>query len=336
MTVLDPSAGEIASASTLPPGADPATLLAIPGTAFPAGTQAVWYRGGDGRRLRAAFCPASHPIGSVVVSPGRTEHIEKYVEVVHELLDRGYSVLVHDWRGQGLSDRLLADRLRGHAQNFDDFVKDFRILIDLFDERLPHPRIALSHSMGGCLTLLAVARGEARFDGMILSAPMLGVKTGGPPYPLARAIAWLMTHVGRSGDYVLGGASDPFSGEVETDGLTHDQARHDRTHAQLFANRELALGNVTWGWLDSAMTAMEWLSRPSVLARITIPVTIVAAGQDRLVSTEAQSAAAARLSRGRYVEVPDALHEILMETDALRAPFWREFDALAASISRPA
>jgi lysophospholipase len=335
MAVLDPSVSAVSPVPHAPAGTEPAPLLAIPGTAFPAGTEAIWYRGAGGRRLRAAYCAASKPIGSVVVSPGRTEHIEKYVEVVHELLDRGYSVLAHDWRGQGLSDRLLADRLRGHARGFEDFVYDFKILINLFEERLSHPRIALSHSMGGCITLLAVAREEVRFDGMILTAPMLAVKTGGPPYPVARAIAWLMTRMGRGGDYILGGATDPYSGKMETDGLTHDQARHDRTHAQLEANHDLALGNVTWGWLDSAMTAMEWLASPDALAKVEIPVTFVGAGQDRLVSTEAQSNAAARLAGGRYVEIPGARHEILMETDALRAPFWREFDALAASISRP-
>jgi lysophospholipase len=310
-------------------------MLSVAEAAFPAGTRAVWYRGAGGRRLRAAFCPADKPIGSVVLSPGRTEHIEKYVEVVHELIGRGFSVVVHDWRGQGLSDRLYSDRLRGHAAGFDDFLIDFKALIDLFDDRLPHPRIALSHSMGGCLSLLAVARGEARFDAMILSAPMLGVRTGGPPYPVARAIAWLMTHIGRGTDYILGGASDPFTGTLEGDALTHDAARHDRTYAQLHANRDLALGNVTWGWLDSGMSAMEWLARPNALAKVTIPVVILGAGQDRLVRTDVQAAAAARLSHGRYVEIPGARHEILMETDELRSPFWREFDALAASMPRP-
>ena len=303
--------------------------------AFPPGTQAVWYRGAGGRRLRAAFSPADRPIGSVVVSPGRTEHIEKYVEVVHELVGRGFSVLVHDWRGQGLSDRLHGDRLRGHAVGFDDFLFDFKTVVDLFDDRLPHPRIALGHSMGGCLTLLAVARGESRFDGMILSAPMLGVKTGGPPYPVARSIAWLMSRLGRGASYVLGGATDPFAGTLEGDALTHDAARHERTYAQLRANRELALGNVTWGWLDSAMTAMEWLARSDALAKVSIPVVIVGAGQDRLVRNEAQIAAAARLPHGRFVEIPGAMHEILMETDELRTPFWREFDALAASLATP-
>jgi lysophospholipase len=316
--------------------AEPAPLLTLPEAAFPASAEAVWYRGAGGRRLRAAFCPAPNPIGSVVLSPGRSEHLEKYVEVVHELVERGFSVVVHDWRGQGLSDRLTGDRWRGHAQGFDDFLIDFKILVDVFEDRLPRPRIAVSHSMGGCLTLMAVARGESRFDGMILSAPMLGIRTRGQPYFVARGMAWLMTRIGRGGDYVLGGAYDPFAGDLETDGLTHDQARYDRTRAQMLAERDLALGNVTWGWLDSALRAVEWLRGGEAVAKVSIPVTVVAAGDDRLVDNGAQAAVVARLPHGRYVEIPGALHEIMMETDELRAPFWREFDALAASISRPA
>ena len=315
---------------------EPAPLLSIPEAAFPAGTMAVWYRGAGGRRLRAAFSPAAHPIGSVVLSPGRTEHVEKYVEVAHELVGRGFSVVTHDWRGQGLSDRLTANRLKGCAQGFDDFLIDFKALIDLFEDRLPHPRIALGHSMGGCLTLLAIARGESRFDGAILSAPMLGIQTGKQPYALVRAIAWLMTRLGRGADYILGGGYDPFAGELETDGLTHDQARYDRTRAQMLANRDLALGNVTWGWVDSAVRGVEWLARADAVAKVPIPVTVVAAGEDRLVDNLALAAVTARLPHGRYVEIPGALHEILMETDALRAPFWREFDALVRSIAPPA
>lgn len=311
-----------------------APLLGPPEAEFPAGTEAVWYRGAGGRQLRAAFSPAPKPVGSVVLSPGRTEHIEKYVEVVHDLVGRGFNVLVHDWRGQGLSDRLNADRLRGHAAGFDDFVIDFKALVDLFEDRLPHPRIALSHSMGGCLTLLAFARGEqARFDALIVTAPMWGIQTAGQPYWLARGLAGLMTGLGLGGNYILGGASDPFTGTMESDKLTHDQARHDRTHAQLNANRDLALGNVTWGWLDSAMRGIEWLTRSDAVAKIKTPVVVIAAGADRLVDNGALAAVTARLPRGGYLEIPGAFHEILMETDVLRAPFWLEFDALAASLA---
>ena len=310
-----------------------APLLSLPDAPFPPGAAALWYEGAGGLPMRAAFFAAPTPKGSVVLSPGRTEPIEKYVEVVGDLLARGYSVLIHDWRGQGRSSRLLPDRLRGHAEGFDDFVADFRRLIDQFADRLPAPRLALGHSMGGCLTLTALARGEARFSAAILSAPMLGLKTGGRPAWQARLAARLMTLLGRGGDYALGGASDPYATTFEQDRLTHDRVRYERTRAQILGDRELALGHVTWGWLDSAFAAVDWLHRAPQVSRIAIPVTVVAAQEDTLVANADLKQVAMRIPRGRYVEILGAYHELLMETDDIRAQFWREFDALAASCS---
>ena len=71
------------------------------------------------------------------------------------------------------------------------------------------------------------------------------------------------------------------------------------------------------------------------MAKIEIPITVVAAGDDLLVDNAGVRTVTARLPRGRYVEIPGAYHEILMETDPIRAVFWQEFDALAAPL-RPA
>jgi lysophospholipase len=310
--------------------AEAAPLLALPEAPVPAGGSAQWFIGAGGRRLRVAYFPAENPVGSVMLSTGRTEAIEKYLEVVGELLARGFSVLVHDWRGQGLSDRLLSDRLKGHAVGFDDFVADFGALLTAFDDRLPHPRIAMAHSMGGCLVLLALARGEKRFDGAVLSAPMLGIKTGANPYWLARALAWGASLLGAGGGYVLGQVTDPFTATFDGDRMTHDRARHDRSRAQILASRDLALGNVTWGWARSAFAAVDWLRSARAVTQVAIPVTVVAAGADTLVDNAALKAITQRLPHGRFVEIPGAYHEILMETDDIRAVFWGEFDALAA------
>jgi lysophospholipase len=319
--------------SPLLQAAEAAPLLALPEAPVPAGGSAQWFVGAGGRRLRVAYFPAETPVGSVMISTGRTEAIEKYLEVVGELLGRGFSVLVHDWRGQGLSDRLLGDRLKGHAVGFDDFVADFGALITAFADRLPHPRIAMAHSMGGCLVMLALARGEQRFDGAILSAPMLGIQTGANPYWLARALAWAASALGGGGGYVLGQVTDPFTATFEGDRMTHDPARHERSRAQILASRDLALGNVTWGWAKSAFTAVDWLRTAKAVTQVAIPVTVVAAGEDTLVDNAALKAVAARLPHGRFVEIPGAYHEILMETDDIRAVFWKEFDLLAATIS---
>jgi lysophospholipase len=268
----------------------------------------------------------------VVLSPGRTEPIEKYFEVVEDLLNRGFAVLTHDWRGQGLSARALPDRLKGHARGYKPFLADYRALLDTFEARLPKPWIAMGHSMGGCLTLLALAKGERRFAACVLSAPMLGINTGAVPPWATAALSWTLSRVGFAGQYV-NSAYDPLTQTFEADKLTHDRARHDRYRAQLLADPKIALGGVTWGWLDFAVSACAWLTRRGSVEALDIPVTIVAAELDDRVLNPALKTIAERLPRGRYVEVAGAFHEILIETDPRRAVFWKAFDETVEAVA---
>ena len=112
-------------------------------------------------------------------------------------------MLLHDWRGQGLSTRLLPDRLKGHAAGYEAFVADHAALLDAFADRLPKPWIGLSHSYGGMpYRRMALAQGERRYSACILSAPMWGI--GSLPRGLAHAVASAMTALGRSADYAFG------------------------------------------------------------------------------------------------------------------------------------
>src|SRR3989344_9408840 len=172
--------------------AETAPLTDIPAAPVPAGASARWIAGAGGAKLRAALFPAQGtPRGSVVLSGGRTEPIEKYFEVIEDLTGRGFVVLAHDWRGQGLSHRALPDRLKGHAKGYKSFLEDFRRLLNAYEARLPKPWIAVGHSMGGCLTLLAMANGERRFAGACLSAPMLGLQFGKVSPAVAGVLTWL-------------------------------------------------------------------------------------------------------------------------------------------------
>ncbi|CAN5116603.1 alpha/beta hydrolase [soil metagenome] len=310
-----------------------APLVSIPEALVPDHGKAEWFSGADGATLRAAFfSPAGPPRGSVVVSPGRSEPIEKYFEVVQDLLDRGFVVLVHDWRGQGLSHRALPDRLKGHAAGFKEFLGDYQALLAAFETRLPQPWIALGHSMGGCLTMLALATGETRFAAAVLSAPMLGLNTGGKPARAARALAWIMARCGLAADYVLGDKGDPFTQKFQDDALTHDAARYARFQAQVKANPDIALGGITWGWADFAFSACAFLRRTPGVEAVVIPVTIIGAGDDSRVLVADEKSIADRLPHGRYVEIPDAFHEILIETDERRAVFWKAFDEAVGAV----
>jgi lysophospholipase len=305
-----------------------APLIETPDAQAPRGGKASWYTGAGGARLRAAIWkPAGRARGSVVLSGGRTEVIEKYYEVIGEMLDRGFVVLAHDWRGQGLSHRDLPDPMKGHARGYRAYLDDFRALIGAYQDQLPRPWIAVAHSMGGCLTLLALAHGEDRFAGAILSAPMLGIKT---PFPLfaSQALTRLQLMIGRAKQYTLGGAGTPIDDAYDANVLTHDRARFARNVGLLKAEPKLALGAPTWGWVDFALRATAFLAKPSALRDVTIPVVILSAEEDALIDNAAQAAAARALPQGQFINVPGAYHEILMETDPMRNIFQRAFDAL--------
>lgn len=300
----------------------------------PAGARAqAWVRTASGRRLRVArFEPAGTARGSVVLSTGRTEPIEKYGEVAVELVQRGFVVLLHDWAGQGCSGRFVADQLRDDLLGgADSLVADYTAILDAYAERLPKPWLASGHSMGAALTCLALSQGERRFAGAVLCAPMIEFSVPPLPFFVIRNVVRAMNLAGL-GPLLARAQVEPSTAPFEANLLTHDRARYERTRRLLVECPALRLGEPTWRWLAFAVDLRERLARPGAAEQIACPLAVVAAGDDRIVSTPATRRFVARVPGATYAEVPGAFHEILMETDERRAPFWRAFDALAARV----
>ena len=311
-----------------------APLMGVPGAYPPPGGKGDWFRGAGGMRLRAGLWKPSHLAadkvrGTVVLSPGRTEPIEKYYEVIGNFLARGWCVLTHDWRGQGLSARLLPDRLKGHARAVEEFLDDYNRLLNAYEEQCPKPWIMVGHSMGACLNLLSLESGEDRFAGALLSSPMLRIKTGKRSmWSVKLVVRWNIRH-GQAGDYILGDPDDPFDHNFAEDALTSDETRYEMWRQQLYACPHLAIGGPTYGWLAFALDAGERGLKPKALKAVKAPVVIVQASADDVVWKQTNQWAAKRIPRGRYVEVAGAKHEVIMEADDLRAVFLNEFDAMA-------
>lgn len=291
--------------------------------------EAEWVNARSGRRLRAVRFAAAEPRGSVVLSTGRTEPLEKYGEVASDLVARGFSVLVHDWAGQGLSTRFAADRLHGDVVGgADAFLGDYRDVLDAFAPDLPRPWLAVAHSMGAALATLALSEGEERFAGACLCAPMIQFSVGKLPFPVIRAVVGLAT-LGGVGTALARQELDPAKLGFENNLLTHDRERFERARALYRAHPELQVGAPTWRWLSFAVELRERLLRDGAVERIACPVACVIPGDDRIVDGTAIRRFAARLRRGSTTVVPGAFHEILMERDEQRAAFFRVFDALA-------
>lgn len=310
--------------------------MSIPEAKCPEGGVGEWYRGAGGLRLRLGFWPCKGEArGTVFISPGRAEPIEKYYEVVRDLLRRDFCVVAHDWRGQGLSARLLPDRLKCHARSFEEFLDDYQRLLDDFEDRAPKPWVMLGHSMGAALNIATLTKGEERIMGAIFSNPMLRVKTGKHSlWSVSFKTNWNVSH-GQGADYVPELFDDPFEHSYEHDALTHDPVRYERWREQLFACPHLGVGSPTWGWLNFALKLGEMLlkDKTKVLKKLKLPITCVCAGEDSVIQKQPTKMFVKKLAQGRYVEIPGADHEILIETDGMREAFWQAFDELGEAVA---
>ena len=104
----------------------------------------------DGVRLRAVrWTPPSNGRGTVAVLGGRGECIEKYFEVVSELLARGFAAASVDWRGQGGSERQLRNARKGHVDDFSHFGRDLDAFVELGSSALMPAPLVRSLSLDG-------------------------------------------------------------------------------------------------------------------------------------------------------------------------------------------
>ena len=264
----------------------------------------------------------------MVICPGRTEFIEKYFEVVRDLRARGLTAAILDWRGQGLSDRPLADARKSHVRDFSDYLSDLETFMnEVVLPDCPPPYFALGHSMGANVLIHSASLGHRWFDRTVLSAPMIGLPTSNH-MRFMPTIARLSRLIGFGSRYVPGGSAavESLSAFVGNR-VTSDPVRHARTAAVIEADPALGLGSPTIAWADAAFRAMAPFADPAFPARIRHPILIVAAGRDLLVSTPAIEEFAIRLRAGAHLVISGARHELLMEQDYYRQQFWAAFDA---------
>ena len=297
-------------------------IVDVPGNPRPDGARIIWFEGVGGRKLRACLAPATaaSPRGTAIVCPGRTEFIEKYFEVARELQERGFAVLIIDWPGQGLSERLLDDPQKGHIDRFETFMGALRNGLDAMDE-LPRPYVSLAHSMGGAIALAAIGQGLVKVDAAAFCAPMWGLPLG----RVQRYFIWAMRVMGRSDDFAQKpGPPERFEDNVVTYDQAHWQINRDLTDAA----PELSLGPVTWGWLGASLDIFNSFSKPAVLGAIDIPIFVASAADEKLVDNRSHAHVSAHLPDCEHITVDHAMHEILMEKPEKRAEFWAGFDRM--------
>lgn len=281
---------------------------------------------GDGHPLRRIDWPgvAGDDLetvrrGSLLFLPGRGDFYEKYLESLDYWHDEGWRVTALDWRGQAGSGRLTADPLTGHIGDFSIWMDDLAGFWAEWVKATPAPHVIVGHSMGGHLVLRSVAEKRINPVAVVLSAPMLGFLTPGPNRLLHR-VAKAMCRFGAPERVAWKSSEKPGStNDARNTLLTHDEARYDDEAHWKTVRQYLGMGPGSWRWVERAYASMLVLDEPGRLEAVDLPVLLLAARHDGLVSWKAIEKAARRLPRAQLVSWGrEARHELLREVDPVR------------------
>ena len=308
------------------------SLAEVPSNPAPKGATVSVFETSDGVKLRYALFPKGEgaPRGTICLVQGRTEFIEKYFETIADFQARGFAVATFDWRGQGGSQRLLRRSRLGYVRSFDEYwtdLKSFHGTVLLPD--CPPPYHLVGHSMGGLVSLYAGMRDRMMFERIFVTSPMVGLET-----PLMGIGGWARvmnaaSFLGLGRFSISRGSTDKPPSESSFPGnpVTSDARRYMRMVDVLKARPDLLIGAPTIRWSAASLSAMVRAARDDFPGAIKIPVLMLAAARDEVVSTSATEALGLRMRTGRHLVIPAARHELFMENDAIRAQVFAAFDA---------
>lgn len=311
-------------------------LCDIPSNPVPDGARVAYFKTSDNVRLRYGIWPKTHgpTRGTICLVHGRTEFIEKYFETISNFQERGFTVATFDWRGQGGSDRLVGNAHLGYVDRFEDYWTDLKSFhADILLPDCPPPFYLVGHSMGGFASLLAGARDRLMFDRLFLSSPMvsidmpLGMSAMATAFELACFAGLGQVPIARSGD--KSPTADTFPGNP----LTSDFRRYMRVVECYKAAPELEVSSPSIRWTAAACRAMARAAVDDFPDRIKVPVLMLAAARDEVVSTPAIEHLGLRMRAGRHAVIARARHELFMESDDIRGQILAAFDAFVTEQS---
>jgi alpha-beta hydrolase superfamily lysophospholipase len=251
----------------------------------------------DGLNLAAELWlpDAPSPARAVVVLiHGFSAHSGNFRPVASALAAAGLATLMFDSRGHGRSQGR-----RGFVRRFSDYSDDLSLMLTLARTSVPGvPVVLMGHSQGGTVALDYLMDGHGTADALVLVAPWLALKMKVPTIKVALARfmggLWPTLAMGngikpeivsRNPEVIAGWASDTLIHHVATP-----------------------------RWFNEVRLAQtRILASPD---RLQTPTLLVAAGDDRLVATEASLAFARAV--GPRIEVktyPGLYHEVFLEPE---------------------
>ena len=266
----------------------------------------------DGIRVRTSFWAANDPVGTVFVFPGRADYIEKYGGLANFCLSNNLNVIAIDWRGQGLSERLLDDKNIGHIEDFKNYQNDVEVIInEAKDAGLVKPWIIFAHSMGGLIGLRTL-HDNPIFEKVVFTSPMWGIQM--PPILKSGAsiIMSLISLIGKMETYAPTTSPETriLNEEYEFNKLTSDIRNFKLLRQQLIQHPDLQIGGPSSAWVSAALDEIQFQigKEPPIT-----PALCFLGEKEEIIDNLAVREFCKNWDSCDLISIPDAKHDLLME-----------------------
>jgi len=249
----------------------------------------------DGLRLFFRRWSVAEPRGLVVLLHGFAEHCGRYEHVAAALNAAGYSAAALDFRGHGQSGGK-----RAHIDAFSEYLGDVTALLgEVRHAGFEGPPVLLGHSQGGLIAARYAELYPDRLSALALSSPFLG---------LAMKVPAVKAAAGRMMSRLWPSFSMP-------NGLDPAWVSHDPAVVERYAADPLVSHIVTARWFTEVAQAQA--DTLADAGRLSLPLLVQQAGEDRLTAVDATRAffAAAGSPQKRLEVYAGYYHEIFNEVD---------------------
>lgn len=247
----------------------------------------------DGARLALRRAEPAAPRAVIFLLHGFGDHSGRYAHVAEWAVARGLALWALDQRGHGGSPGP-----RGHIARFAQYLADVAALRRRAAAERPAPQLLLGHSLGGLVALRYLQSAPLGVAGAVVTSPWIATAMRAPAWKLAaaRVLADVLPGVGM--------ATGLDTGLLSTDPSVGVAADRDPLYHQRMTPR-------AWREIQAAQSAVV-----TEADRVTTPLLMLLAGDDRIVSNAAARALGRALPMpAEVVEYDGMFHEILNERE---------------------
>jgi alpha-beta hydrolase superfamily lysophospholipase len=267
-----------------------------------------FFEGNDGSSLFYQRWAAAKPKATLIITHGQAEHSGCYHRLI-DFIQNGMTeipleIYAWDLRGHGRSDGL-----RGYAEDFAEYVKDYALLLRHLDvAHASAPLYLLGHSMGALIQFRELcSEHDFQIAGQILCSPMFGLSMQIPAYKEKAA-----------GIINLLAPKLTMGNEINFENLTRDPdilkeyeqdtLRHDRISAGVFLGSQRVMSEIR-----------------AMALRVETPTLLLMSEDDPVTSTPAALEILSRMEKAktRSALYSEAKHELF--NDICRDEVFAEF-----------